>query len=43
MTWEQACDAIDQLTGADDRADYPAIQWYERQLDASYDPEEGDQ
>ena len=39
MTWQQACDAIDQLTDADDRGDYPAIQWYERELDAEYEPD----
>jgi hypothetical protein len=39
MTWQQACDAIDQFA-IDDRADYPAIVWYERQLDDGYDPDE---
>ncbi len=43
MTWQQACDAIDYLTGTDDGAEYPAIQWYERELDAAYDPENYDE
>jgi hypothetical protein len=38
MTWQQACDAIDQFA-IDDRADYPAIVWYERQLDDNYEPD----
>ena len=42
MTWQQACDAIDQFA-IDDRADYPAIVWYERALDDDYDPDDYDE
>jgi hypothetical protein len=41
MTWQQACDAIDQFD-EEDRAEYPAIQWYERAIDDAYDPDEDD-
>jgi hypothetical protein len=39
MTWQQACDAIDQFD-EEDRAEFPAVQWYELALDAAYDPDE---